>query len=68
MKAPIQLAPFQHELNGRGTKCSSQCPACRWRREQLAAELVTPFARLKPEWLNCELFQIGLEELGLFAR
>jgi hypothetical protein len=24
------LSPYQHELNGQGTDCAEDCPACRW--------------------------------------
>lgn len=28
------LSPYPHELNGPGTDCASDCPACRWTAEQ----------------------------------
>ncbi len=28
------LSPYQHELNGQGPDCASDCPACRWIAEQ----------------------------------
>jgi hypothetical protein len=65
MNAPDQLSPYQHELNGRGTRCAADCPACRWRKEELVRELSGVIRGWKPDWLNCELFRIGLEELGL---
>ena len=27
-------APFEHEINPKGTKCSPDCPACRWLQER----------------------------------
>src|SRR5579864_6162539 len=27
---PQPLAPYQHELNGQGSACATDCPACRW--------------------------------------
>jgi hypothetical protein len=28
------LSPYPHELNGQGTDCASDCPACHWVAEQ----------------------------------
>lgn len=33
------LAPYQHELNGSGTDCAHDCPACRWVSEQAIDKL-----------------------------
>jgi len=29
------LSPYTHELNGSGTACSADCPACQWARSIL---------------------------------
>ncbi len=39
--ARISLAPFSHELNGSGTACAADCPACHWiNHEGQPAELL----------------------------
>lgn len=58
------LSPFAHELDRYGSKCAHECPACHWVRERVALEVVASYD-LKPAYQECELFQIGLEELGL---
>ena len=40
----VILSPYQHELNGQGTDCASDCPACHW-----AAELAIATAPEKEE-------------------
>ena len=30
---PETISPYTHELNGSGTDCAEDCPACRWLRE-----------------------------------
>jgi hypothetical protein len=34
------LSPYQHELNGQGTACSEDCPACAWVKERAAQQRV----------------------------
>lgn len=58
------LAPFAHELDRRGHRCAEDCPACHWVREKLAFELVKPLD-LKPDYSDCEIYQIGLGVKGL---
>jgi len=29
-KVAQKLSPFSHELNGSGTACAADCPACHW--------------------------------------
>jgi len=36
------LSPYPHELNGSGTACADDCPACRWVREQRSKETPCP--------------------------
>lgn len=31
----VILSPYAHELNGPGTACAEDCPACRWVEENL---------------------------------
>lgn len=31
-----RLSPYVHELNGSGTDCATDCPACLWSAEQEA--------------------------------
>jgi hypothetical protein len=35
------LSPYAHELNGQGTKCADDCPACRWAAKK-SGDCVTP--------------------------
>jgi hypothetical protein len=58
------LNPFAHDCYEPPRAGKSVCPACHWIREQIAAEVVRSFD-LKPEYQECELYQIGLEALGL---
>jgi hypothetical protein len=44
------LSPYQHELNGSGTDCAHDCPACRWVSEQ-AIEKLRSLAETE---INCE--------------
>ena len=32
------LSAYGHELNGAGTACAPDCPACRWAAEKAEAE------------------------------
>jgi hypothetical protein len=34
----VIVSPYPHELNGAGTACAEDCPACRWVRENLEAD------------------------------
>lgn len=59
------LNPFAHncyEVEPRAG--ASPCPACHWVREQLAEKVVHSYS-LKPDYARCELFQQGLEALGI---
>jgi len=35
------LSSYAHELNGAGTACAPDCPACRWAAEKAEAEAKT---------------------------
>jgi hypothetical protein len=58
------LNPFAHELDRHGLRCATDCPACRWAREKIASEVVATYG-VRKDFEQCELFQIGLEELGI---
>ncbi len=68
-----QLSPFAHELDRFGEYCAIDCPACHWRTEKLAhgaadqamSDQLTRFGVIILRYADCELFQIGLRELGL---
>jgi hypothetical protein len=66
---PLQLSPFAHELDRYGEDCALDCPACRWVREQGVAEVpeLSCFRSIVERYKDCEIFQIGLRELGLSA-
>jgi hypothetical protein len=32
-------SPYEHELNSCGTDCADNCPACRWARDRMIAQL-----------------------------
>jgi hypothetical protein len=64
-----QLSPFAHELDRFGAYCAIDCAACHWRNEKLASEVMADqfnrFSAIIQRYAHCELFQIGLRELGL---
>lgn len=58
------LSPFAHDCHEPPRAGADPCDACRWAREKLASEVVKSYA-LRPDYSKYELFQIGVEELGL---
>ena len=63
---PANLSPFAHDCYQPPRAGADPCPACRWVREQIASEVVHSFD-LGAEYRDCELYQIGLKELGLVS-
>jgi hypothetical protein len=63
---PHHLSPFAHELDRYGDNCAHDCPACQWAGEsrRVTSEL-SRFQEILMRYKDCELFQIGLRELGL---
>lgn len=58
------LSRFAHDCYQPPRAGASDCPACRWVREQIAAEVVRS-SGVNTKYLDCEIYQIGMKELGL---